>query len=207
MGFWSLFQSIKYLRSHAMWSDAPESMIHAARSNGPLKLAAAVWRAYLIGSLCACAVRQGTMVILVRTNDLSNKVVKKHPKLTNTEKTGRYAALTTSSNRNSHSHRSASQSALKHMRSSKFSAAARGRVLLPVTMSSLISAASVGSFWTAAMLACAIAAKSLWDAGAPAGATAGATAGAGPDGAAFFSCSAFQRMRHSFWICPVLAQY
>ena len=176
-----------------MWSDAPELISHAVRSNvHGLKLAAAVWRAYLMRSLCGCAVRHSTMVILVRTND-PFKVVKKHPKLTNAEKTRRYAAL---NNKN----RSASQSALKHMRSSRFSGA-RGRLLLPVAMSSLISAASVGSFWTAAMLACAIAAKSLRDAGAAAGATAGA------DGADFFSCYAFQRMRHSFWICPVLAQY
>ena len=145
IGFWSHFQSIKDLRSHAMWSDAPESISHAVRSNvHGLKLAAPVLRVYLMGSLCACAVRQGTMVILVHTNDRSNKVVKKHPKLTHTERTRRYAALT-NDNRHGHSHRSASQSALKHMRSPRFSRA-RGRRLLPVAVSSLMSAASVGSF-------------------------------------------------------------
>ena len=113
-GVWRRFQSKKYLRSHAMWSEAPESMSQAVRSNGPvgLKLAAAVWRAYLMLYLLAdfmgslCGVRHGTMVILVRTNDLSDNLVKKYPKLTNTEKTRRYAALI---NKN----RSASQSALK----------------------------------------------------------------------------------------------
>ena len=209
-GVWRRFQSIKYLRSHAMWSEAPESMSQAVRSNGPLELAAAVWRAYLMlyllagftgGSTCAVehgsvrhgTVRHGTMVILVRTNDLSNKTVKKHPKLTNTAKTRRYAALKNSKNSHSHSLSSASQSALKQTLSS------RGRLLLPVAINSLISAARVGSFWTAAMLACAIAAKSLRDAGAGAYACA-----CGPS---FFICSAFMRVRHSCCVCPVLAQY
>ena len=142
-------------------------------------------------------------VISVRTGDLSNRTVKTQPKLINTEKTRRYAALTTSNNRNSHSHRSASQCALKHMRSSRSSA--RERLLLPVAMSSLMSAASVGSLWTTAMLACAIAAKSLRDTGASTGACAGA--GICADGAAFFSCFAFQQMWHSCCICPALAQY
>ena len=111
------FQSIKYLRSHAMWYEAPESMSQALWSNVlDLKLAAAVWRAYL--RLCLLAgftgslgkVWHGTMVILVRTNDLSDKMVKKQPKLTNTAKTRRYAALN-----NKNSPRSASQSALKQI--------------------------------------------------------------------------------------------
>ena len=119
-------------------------MSQAVRSNVlGLKFAAAVWRAYLMLYLLAdftgslCGVRHGTMVILVRTNELSDKLVKKYPKLTNTEKTRRYAALI---NKN----RSASQSALKQTLSSRL--VARGRLLLPVAINSLISAARVGSF-------------------------------------------------------------
>ena len=41
-GIWRRFQSIKYFRSHAMWSETPQSMSQAVRSNGPLKLAPAV---------------------------------------------------------------------------------------------------------------------------------------------------------------------
>ena len=145
-------------------------------------------------------VRHGTMVILVRTNDLSNKTVKKHPKL-NTAKTRRYAALKNNKNSHSHSLSSASQSALKQTLSSRL--VARGRLLLPVAINSLISAARVGSFWTAAMLACAIAAKSLRDAGAGACVCACGCA-CGPS---LFICSAFQRVRHSCCVCPVLAQY
>ena len=84
------------------------------------------------GSICAVGhgsvrhgiVRHGTMVIL-RTNDLSNKMVKKHPKLINTAKTTwRYAALKNNKNSHSHSLSSASQSTLKQTLSS------RGRLLL-----------------------------------------------------------------------------
>ena len=126
----------------------------------------------------------------VHTNDLSNKTVKKHPKLTNAAKTSRYAALN-----NKNSPRSASQAALKQTLSS--SLVARGRLLLPVAINSLISEATVGSFWTAAMLVCAIAAKSLRDAGA----------GACACGPSFFICSAFMWVRHSCCVSPVLAQY
>lgn len=84
------------------------------------------------------------IVILVRTNDLSNKMVTKYSKGKNAHKTERYAALTTSNNRNSQSHKPASQCALKYIQSSRLSAAARGRLLFPVVMSSLISAATAG---------------------------------------------------------------
>ena len=117
-------------------------MSQAVRSNVlGLKLAAVVWRAYLMGSLCA--VRHGTMVI-VRNNDLSDKTVKKYPKLTNTAKIRRYAALKNNKNSPSHSLKSASQSALKQTLSSRL--VVRGRLLLPVAINSLISTARVGSF-------------------------------------------------------------
>ena len=142
-GVWSLFQSTKYFKLHVMLSEAPESKSQAVRSNGlvGLKLAAAVWRAYLTGSLCA--VWHGTMVI-VRTNDLSDKTVKKYPKLTNTARTRRYAALKNNKNSPSYSLSSASQSALKQTLSLRL--VARGRLLLPVAIKSLISPARVGSF-------------------------------------------------------------
>ena len=102
---------------------------------------------YLLASFTVvsiCAVRHGTMVILVRTNDLFNKTVKKHPKLTNTAQTRRYAALKNNKNGHSHSLSSASQSALEQTLSSRL--VVRGRLLLPVAINLLISAARVGSF-------------------------------------------------------------
>ena len=72
--------------------------------------------------------------------DQSNKMVKKHHKLINIEKIRRYAA---SNNKNSL--KLASSSILKQIQSLRL-LAVRGRLLLPVAVSSLISAARVGSF-------------------------------------------------------------